>query len=439
MKRILPTLLVPLAIASPAAANTTDVTFIFTSDTHYGLDQWADNEALNKQGIDRMNAIPGTPYPSSVGGGVVDTPRGVLVSGDLTDTGEDTNWYGYWFFGHIDGFVDDYALGGAGRIDYEVYEGFGNHDIHSPATGVVLGGIKDRNASRLGLTGLSTNELHYSWDWDDVHFVNLNVYPGGAGDAHDSLQFLEQDLAAQVGSSQRPVILYHHYGFDPFGLGWWTIDERQAYHDVIKDYNVVAIFNGHNHATQYRTWKGIDVFNTAIPKDQKFLVVHITNDQLVVAERVADSWGNVWTKELSDPDPVSYCTSSPNSAGPGAVIGWSGTPSLTAGDFVLACTELPPDQFLMFYYGGGQTSVPFGNGIRCVNSGGAGIYRFKPFTADFLGAAIMPVDFDQPPAGSGAGEWTPGSIWNVQAWYRDPAAGGAQFNLSDGLMVTVWP
>ena len=34
---------------------------------------------------------------------------------------------------------------------------------------------------------------------------------------------------------------------------------------------------------------------------------------------------------------------------------------------------------------------------------------------------------------------TAGSTWNFSAWFRDPAAGGAFFNLSDGLEVTFGP
>ena len=38
-----------------------------------------------------------------------------------------------------------------------------------------------------------------------------------------------------------------------------------------------------------------------------------------------------------------------------------------------------------------------------------------------------------------AGVITAGSSWNFQAWFRDPAANGATFNLSDGLHVTFCP
>ncbi len=140
-------------------------------------------------------------------------------------------------------------------------------------------------------------------------------------------------------------------------------------------------------------------------------------------------------------DPTTYCMTSPNSAGPGALISWTGTPSLAADDFNLIASDLPPDQFLMFYYGAGQTQTVFGNGYRCVNAGGVGIFRFKPFKADMFGFAVMKVDYTQPPAGTGGGlgMWLPGDVWNAQAWYRDPAGGGAQFNLSDAVNLTVCP
>ena len=141
----------------------------------------------------------------------------------------------------------------------------------------------------------------------------------------------------------------------------------------------------------------------------------------------------------SCPSPINYCLSSPNSAGPGAVISWTGTPSLPTNDFHLVAAGCPPNQFLMFYYGGAETQVTFGNGWRCVNAGGVGIFRFKPFLIDGTGAAVMKVDFDQPPAGSagGAGRWLPGDTWYCQGWYRDSAGGGAQFNLTDGLEVPI--
>jgi hypothetical protein len=68
---------------------------------------------------------------------------------------------------------------------------------------------------------------------------------------------LKQDLATYVGSSGRPVVLVHHYGFDGMSTGdghpqwqWWTDEQRAAYWDVIAPYNVAAIFAGHVHLDQ---------------------------------------------------------------------------------------------------------------------------------------------------------------------------------------------
>ena len=44
------------------------------------------------------------------------------------------------------------------------------------------------------------------------------------------------------------------------------------------------------------------------------------------------------------------------------------------------------------------------------------------------------VDLDTPP--QAAGQITNGSTWHFQAWFRDSAAGGASFDLSDGMAIT---
>ncbi len=288
-----------LAQATPQPAapeQTPEVTFLVASDTHYGQDQWANNESLNKQAINRMNGLEGTLWPAEAGG-AVDDIRGVIVPGDLTDSGTSSNLYGYWFFGHVDGFVDDYKVAGGsgnGVVRYPVYEGYGNHDIHNTATGVVKSEIASRNSQRPDLANVSANGYHYSFDWENVHFINLNAYPGGAGDAEFSLDFLISDLAIEVGTSGRPIVIYHHYGFDPFGRDWWTAEERQDYLDALEGYNVIAIFSGHNHATARYQRRNIPCFNAPRAKDQRYLAVRIFAGQLVVAERVDDSWGSVW-------------------------------------------------------------------------------------------------------------------------------------------------
>ena len=98
---------------------------------------------------------------------------------------------------------------------------------------------------------------HYSWDWDDVHFVQLNLFPGYTSDPNcsepplwcdpmASLYFLQEDLALNVGNSGRPVVLVHHYSAE-----WWVplswFQTHTDYNNVIAPYNVIGIFTGHLH------------------------------------------------------------------------------------------------------------------------------------------------------------------------------------------------
>ncbi len=137
-------------------------------------------------------------------------------------------------------------------------------------------------------------------------------------------------------------------------------------------------------------------------------------------------------------DPTNYCTASVNSTGSGAVISWSGTASPVNDNFYLVTMGAPAGQPLLYYYGATQVSAPFGNGVRCVGAGGVGTFRFQPMAINGAGMASMKVDFAQAPVGgAGLGVWTPGDTWYCQGWYRDPAAGGASFNLTNGLAVQV--
>jgi len=134
------------------------------------------------------------------------------------------------------------------------------------------------------------------------------------------------------------------------------------------------------------------------------------------------------------PEPVPYCSTSPNSAGAGARISWTGAPAPEADNFHLVATDCPANRTLLFFYGGTQISAPFGNGLRCV---GGGVYRLRSTKTDANGMANYKVDYSTWPAGEGAGAWVPGTTWNCQAWFRDTAAGGSGFNLSDALSVQV--
>lgn len=304
--------LVCLFLAAPVARGATspsdrgrDLTFFVVSDTHYGLGGDEGARTIPRL-VDKMNTLPGTAYPTNLGGTVA-KPRGVLHLGDITNDGKPEQWAS---------FVRDYGLTGTdGRLAYPVYETFGNHDGGPNLP--VRNGIRERNPRRVGLTAISTNGLHYCWDWNGIHFITLGVAPGSTTHPYDpeySMEFLQQALQKYVPSGE-PIILLHHFGFDPHSLGWWTEARRAQYHDLIKDQNVLAIIHGHAHEPLVYQWEGLDVYhpphfrqkvppsgpkNTG-PVSHGFFVFHITDTELTMAERrLDDTWGMTARKTIKN-------------------------------------------------------------------------------------------------------------------------------------------
>jgi hypothetical protein len=162
-----------------------------------------------------------------------------------------------------------------------------------------------------------------------------------------------------------------------------------------------------------------------------------------------DDMSNAWPTDLGDngggggggcDSPTNYCSTTANSANFfGAVMGFSGTASYSANDLTLECYGAVPHQFGIFYYGPAQISAPFGNGIRCVGAGFQGTFRLPVLMTDSFGDASYTLDYNQAPMDSGNGIIVDGMEYNFQFWFRDPPAGGSNFNLSDGLNVVFCP
>ena len=122
-----------------------------------------------------------------------------------------------------------------------------------------------------------------------------------------------------------------------------------------------------------------------------------------------------------------YCSAAPNSVGAGASLSLSGSTSISANDLSLHAGPVP-NQPGIFFFGPNQIEMPFGNGYRCVG----GAVKRLPVVFATGGAIDYSIDNTQFPA---SGSLIAGSTWNFQAWYRDPAGGGSNFNLSDAVRV----
>jgi len=144
-------------------------------------------------------------------------------------------------------------------------------------------------------------------------------------------------------------------------------------------------------------------------------------------------------QQTGGPPPVgnSYCVSSRNSSGAAAMMGAEGSASVASGNLVLTAGPGPVAEPGIFYYGPNQIEVDFGNGTRCVGGPSGSlhlIYPPQPFGLD--GVLRRAVNVSAPGHSSFL---TAGSTWHFQAWFRDPAAGGFGFDLSDGYEITLLP
>lgn len=329
-----------------------DVTFLFAADIHAcrmasGLSPNCQQEGKTDENllshIAALNRITehrwptetgGTPSGLASAGAPIAMPAGLIIGGDMTDDGggqitlpsEGTQ---------LLQFSHRYQQGvGDGRVHFPVYAGLGNHDLDQdgpkPHVDWYRRELRDyvEINHRPGVFfkppvpagNYDAESDCYSWDWGGLHLVQLHRFGGDkTKDAVDSLPWLKQDLAASAGDG-RPVVLFQHYGWDPFssedwdpgrrtfddeGLGpphWWSEADRRALLGAVAGYNVIGLFHGHQHETPmiYRG-DGLDLFKPKAAFMGGFALARITTDFLdvVLAEAADDNGGVLFTHAFS--------------------------------------------------------------------------------------------------------------------------------------------
>ena len=284
------------------SAEPKELTFYSYSDIHYGADHGGKAPPKEKsEMMEEINTLPGKPYPDAVGG-VVGTPRGVIMQGDLINDGAVAQKYPKQWADYI----ADFGVNGEGRCKWPVFEGVGNHDLNDNL--FVFNKVKERNVIRKQLKlidNVSSNGYHYSWDWEGVHFVNLNLFGGnvwqGEADAYGwahhpqgARDFLIKDLQEHVGTSGRPVVYIQH--FRPIDENWWTYAAADKLHKVLQNYNVIAMLVGHQGGGVKNVWRGINW----ISSNGDLVVLRMTpsDKRFVAVTREINKWGPVLDKKI---------------------------------------------------------------------------------------------------------------------------------------------
>jgi len=151
-----------------------------------------------------------------------------------------------------------------------------------------------------------------------------------------------------------------------------------------------------------------------------------------------DDAGSIYTGSILQgtfnkitPGVLSYCEGAANSAATtGASLGHAGTTSVSANDLTVTCGDLPAGTTGIFFYGFTPAAYPLGDGTLCI--GYPALNRIGVTQASAAGTASMSIDTA---ALAAAGQIAPGSVIQIQHWYRDVAAAASGFNFSDAIQV----
>ena len=299
-----------------------DVTFLAFGDPQYGNNEVLDDpnnpdpsgpgitknrRDANRRNIAALNRVEELVWPPGFeGAGLpVSDVRGVIIAGDLTQEGDACTtdyrtpgatcgyiadqpmrdfWFSDWLldqshlFPEYQQFRDEYGLCGDKKLRYPAFEGAGNHDywrdVDEEWEHPVHKYIAYRNNFRPGLDRVDPlGKGHYSWTWDDVHFVQLNLAARdttylneGERDMkpYSALTFLKHDLERHVTQGQ-PVVLISHYPW--IDAHQYTSADRWELLKVIKHHNVIALIHGHTHGSSFDMWDPCEETDPESPDD----------------------------------------------------------------------------------------------------------------------------------------------------------------------------
>jgi len=131
-----------------------------------------------------------------------------------------------------------------------IWVGVGNHDCYwsslfEPKPTKMLRFLKDEYGSYL-----------YSFYIGNVLFINLGLHPAikpsevaeksSVKELGQSMEFLKKTLS-DVKDKNTPIVIFFHYPTQGSYSDWWPQEDKDAFYNTIKNYNVILILAGHSH------------------------------------------------------------------------------------------------------------------------------------------------------------------------------------------------
>lgn len=132
-------------------------------------------------------------------------------------------------------YLSKYYLPISGPGSVEIKMCAGNHDDNSATNSM----IKDKHGAS-----------EYTFDHRGVRFICLGIFP-------KNLAFLSSVLSKTT--KDMPVVIYYHFNTVPKQpyADWWSDAQKTAFYQAVQSYRIVAIVNGHWHATNISRWNGV--------------------------------------------------------------------------------------------------------------------------------------------------------------------------------------
>ena len=114
----------------------------------------------------------------------------------------------------------------------------------------------------------------YFFDHKGVRFIVMGVFPKNIA----WLKFVLDKTVKGV-----PIVFIYHYNTDPSEpwADWWKDDQRELFFTAIAGLNVIAIINGHWHASMTKTYRGIPIIHAS--GEDRLCIVKMTDKGTILA------------------------------------------------------------------------------------------------------------------------------------------------------------
>ena len=139
------------------------------------------------------------------------------------------------------------------KFNGPTYHVVGNHDVDCIS--------KNQFLNRIENTGIATDASYYSFDSKSLHFIVLDANYKTDGSDFNSGDFVWTDvnipkkeidwLKKDLASTSKPVIVFVHELLDGKG-DLYVNNAKEVRHLLQKHQNVLAVFQGHHHAGDFK-------------------------------------------------------------------------------------------------------------------------------------------------------------------------------------------